>query len=233
MVCSGNICWDTAYPPLPTDGPKGLLISMLAFSIPWVMGHLLATWRVRLPVLPVTFGVACFVIGLAFTRCPLTNEYYDIFRLSVFSLCCCPLMLSLIQVGEPSLSAAVLFQIRTTLALLAVLLLWTISPSLPIVKAALSTASIIVALCPLAIIGEVLRLLGWLRPPLVYIGSISYGIYAIHSPIIALIVFLLPHEGSVIRVLIFSSVILFVAHFMERIVQPALSGPKPSRMLHT
>jgi hypothetical protein len=49
------------------------------------------------PALSVSFGVACLIIGLVYARCPITADYYDIFRLTSFALCCCPLVLAMIQ----------------------------------------------------------------------------------------------------------------------------------------
>jgi len=45
------------YPPSTTGGVAHV-VSILALSIPWIMGHLIATWRERLPRIPVSFGVA-------------------------------------------------------------------------------------------------------------------------------------------------------------------------------
>lgn len=215
------------YPSPSTGGVAAHLVWTLALSLPWIMGHLIAKLRKRLPIVPVSFGVACFVIGLMFARCPITTNYYDIFRLTSFSLCCCPLMLALIQDAAPSLSARYFLLSRILLTVVGLLLLWTISPSLLVVKAALTIVAILAALAPLEFIAKGLLLLAWMRPALIYIGSISYAVYAIHAPIIALTVFLLPTTGSAPRIIAVSVLILITAHFMERIAQPMFSRVRP------
>jgi peptidoglycan/LPS O-acetylase OafA/YrhL len=196
---------------------------VLAFSIPWVIGHLIASWRENLPRIPLSFGVACFVIGLAYARCAITAESYDLFRLIIFALCCCPLLLSIIQRdSQRPVSIKALLVIRIILAAVALLLLWTISSSLLLVKLGLTIAVAFAALAPLTYIDKTLSLLRWVLPALVRIGSISYGIYAIHVPIIELTAYTGQKWEAAPKVFAFLVVTLAISYLMERIVQPRL-----------
>jgi len=212
------------YPP-STTGAGSHFISALVLSIPWITGHLIAEWAEYLPRCPVSFGVACLVIGLVYARCPLTTEFYDIFRLTGFALCCCPLMLAIIQRDERSyLSSEGLLLARIVLAAIALLLLWTISPSPFLTKVSLTIAAAFAALVPLTYIDKGLSLLRWALPGLVFIGSVSYAIYAMHPPVIALTAYLGRELSGAAKIAAFSIVILTISYIMERIVQPALAS---------
>jgi peptidoglycan/LPS O-acetylase OafA/YrhL len=115
-------------------------------------------------------------------------------------------------------------RLRIAVAIIALLLLWTISSSLFVVKSALTIAAILAALVPLEYVEKGLSLLQFTRPVLIYVGSVSYAIYAIHAPIIALAVYYLPLAGSALRIIAVCVVILVVSHVMEFIVQPLFSG---------
>jgi hypothetical protein len=162
------------YPP-SAAGAVSHVVSVLSLSIPWIMGHLIANWREDLPRIPVSFGLACLVIGLVYARCPITAEYYDVFRLTSFALCCCPLMLAMIQRdNQRQISTETLLLVRIVLAATALLLLWTISPSLLVVKLGFTVAAVSAALVPLTYIDRGLSFLRWALPRFVYIGSISH-----------------------------------------------------------
>lgn len=212
------------YPPPPSGGIAAHLVSVLTLSIPWIMGHLIARWRKQLPVIPVSLGVTLLIIGLVYARCPLTRDYFDIFRLATFSLCCCPLMLGMIQAGVPILERERYLVIRIPAAIGALLLLWTISPSLLVVKLALTIAAILAALIPLVYVEKGLSTLEFARPIFVYIGSVSYAIYAIHTPIISLTAYFLPSVGSASKIFATCAIILAISYIMEYIVQPVFSG---------
>jgi peptidoglycan/LPS O-acetylase OafA/YrhL len=213
------------YPPSPTGRAVSQFVSVLALSIPWIMGHLIANWRECLPRIPVSFGIACLIIGLVYARCPITADYYDIFRLTTFALCCCPLMLAMIQKdNRPHISTKTLLLARIVLATIALLLLWKISTSLLLVKIGLTIAAVTAAFMPPTFIDECLLCLSWALSGLVYVGSISYAIYAIHAPIIALTAYLGQQWGVVPEIIVFTIVILAISHIMERIVQPMLSA---------
>jgi peptidoglycan/LPS O-acetylase OafA/YrhL len=216
------------YPPSNIGGATSHLVSVLTLSIPWIMGHLTANWREYLPRIPVSFGVACLVIGLVYARCPITANYYDIFRLASFALCCCPLMLAMIQRdNRPYISTETLLLVRVVLAAIALLLLWTISPSLLLTKSGLTITAASVALVPLTYIDKGISLLRWALPGLVYIGSISYAIYAIHAPVIALTAYFGRGWGVAPKIGAFSIAILAISYALERIVQPLLSVTRP------
>jgi peptidoglycan/LPS O-acetylase OafA/YrhL len=219
------------YPPSTAGGVASHVVSVLGLSIPWILGHLIAKWREYMPRMPLSFGVACLVIGLVYARCPLTDGFFDIFRLTSFALCCCPLMLALIQKdNQRYISTERLLFVRIALAAIALLLLWTISPSLFLIKSSLTIAAAAAALVPLTYIDKGLWLLRWALPGLVYIGSVSYAIYAIHEPLIALTVYLGRELGGASKIVAFSIATLAISYIVERVVQPVLSVTRRSTL---
>ncbi len=204
-------------------GVSGHLVYVLSLSIPWLMGHFVVKLRHNGPKIPVSLGVLCLFMGLIFFRCPLNHEGYDIFSMSAFSLACCPLMLAIIQNNKVNSNKNNYFMFRASVALVALSLLWTISHSLTAVKLTLSVASVVAAVIPLYRIDNILTVLGFLSRPLVYIGSVSYAIYVIHTPIIHLIKYYMPDRGAVSGVVVFAFVTLAISIFLERVIQPRLT----------
>jgi peptidoglycan/LPS O-acetylase OafA/YrhL len=91
------------------------------------------------------------------------------------------------------------------------------------VKFGLTIAAASAAFVPLTYIENGLSALRWTLPSLVYIGSVSYAIYAIHAPIISLTVYLGGELGVAPKIAAFSIAILVISHVMERVLQPVLS----------
>jgi peptidoglycan/LPS O-acetylase OafA/YrhL len=225
MIWFGAALFATLFcPPSPTGGAASHLLSVLGLSIPWLMGHVIVQREAKLPRIPLSFGVACLVIGLVYARCSITGDYYDIFRLTSFALCCCPLLAAIIQKDNAcDFSEKLFLFVRIVLAGIALVLLWTISPSLWLVKVSLTMAAMLAALLPLSYIDKCLSKFRWMLPGLVYIGSISYAIYAIHVPIIALTLYVGREWGGGLKIVSFSVGVLAISYIMERLVQPLLS----------
>jgi peptidoglycan/LPS O-acetylase OafA/YrhL len=154
----------------------------------------------------------------------LSGNWTPALRLISFALCCCPLMLAIIQKdNQRYMSTERLLFVRVALAAIAVLLLWTISPSLLTTRLGLTIAAALAALVPLTYIDKGLWLLRWALPGLVYIGSVSYAIYAIHVPLIVLTVYLGRESPGVSKIVAFSIATLAISYIMERVIQPMLS----------
>jgi peptidoglycan/LPS O-acetylase OafA/YrhL len=197
---------------------------LLAFSGPWLFGSLVAKHRNSLPRVSISFGIAVLLIGLGFARCPLSDNYYDTFRLTAFAACCCPLVLSLVQdeltangnggLGWP-------FVARLLCGAGALVLLWTVSPSLVGVKATLTLMILVGACAPLWLFAQILSWLKFGLPLLVYIGSISYALYAIHAPMIAIVNHFVS-ASPMIKVAFVLIVIPIIAHCLEHLLQPAI-----------
>jgi peptidoglycan/LPS O-acetylase OafA/YrhL len=133
-------------------------------------------------------------------------------------------MLAIIQRdGGSHVSTEALLVVRIVLASIALLMLWTISPSLLLVKCGLTIAAGFAALVPLICIDKGLSLFRWTLPGVVYIGSLSYAIYAIHATIIALSGYLGAEWGAATKLAAFSIAVLALSYIMERIIQPMLS----------
>lgn len=214
------------------EGVPGFLVFVLGLSLPWIMGYWLAIKRRALPVVPVPLGVAFFVIGLAYARVLFSEDSYDLYRMTIFGAFCCPLILSIIQ-GNALVTEQKQYRgLRLAAALPAVIGLWALSPSTVPVKAALSSGAILFALLDLAWIRVALRPLRILVPVLVYVGSISYALYALHVPLIFLANSLLAGLHPAARFVAFAAAVLALSHLMERIVQPRLARALRSRTRH-
>jgi peptidoglycan/LPS O-acetylase OafA/YrhL len=96
-----------------------------------------------------------------------------------------------------------------------------------VVKAALTIATVLAALTPLVTIQSLISIFRRTSPSFVYIGSISYAIYAIHVPVIALTTYFLPSVWAGFKIVIFCVVTLVISHVLERVVQPLFSGSRP------
>jgi peptidoglycan/LPS O-acetylase OafA/YrhL len=200
------------------------VIFVLALSVPWLSGHFMAAYRRTLPAVSLGFGVSCAALGIVLARANFTTASYDVVRLIVFSLSFCPLMLALCREGEPDAATGTLPEqpIRIAAAAVAIALLWATSRSLFVVMVALTGLAILAALVPVRIIEAGL---GWLRPlraGLVYLGAISYAIYAVHAPIIALVIHAFPELPSAARAAIIILATLGLSHGLEMGLQPLL-----------
>jgi peptidoglycan/LPS O-acetylase OafA/YrhL len=100
-------------------------------------------------------------------------------------------------------------------------MLWTVSPALPITKIVLTAVGLAAALTPLTPINYLLNLVEPLKAVFVYLGSISYALYAIHVPILILLKLATP-DVAWIRLLLFTGCLLAAAHFLEQVLQPFL-----------
>jgi peptidoglycan/LPS O-acetylase OafA/YrhL len=139
-------------------------------------------------------------------------------------------MLAIIQKdNQRNISTEHLLFVRIALAAIALLLLWTISPSFFLVKSGLTIAAVAAVLVPLTYIDKGLWLLRWALPGLVYVGSVSYAIYAIHTPLISLTIYLGRELGGA-KIVAFSIATLAISHIMERLVQPVLSVTRRSTL---
>lgn len=217
IVC-GTVLW-----PIGLVGAPGFLVFLLGLSLPWIMGYLLVVNRHALPSVSIPLGFSFFVTGLAYSRVPLFDSQYDPFRLTVFAAFCCPLILSLVQGNAAAQDPKQHRGLRLAAALPAIIALWTVSPSIIPVKAALTSAALLFALIDLAWISAALRPLTILVPVLAYLGSISYALYALHFPLIYLANSHLQSLHPTARFVAFAVAVLALSHLMERIVQPSLA----------
>lgn len=213
------------YPPSVAGGIASHAISVLALSLPWLMGHFLVRWKDSLPVTSPGLGLSYLAFGLVLSRCPLSADYYDIFRLTMFALACCPLLLSLTQKpGQPEPRQSLLLKLRPAVALSSLGLLWWLSPSLFAVKLALTVLAVAAALVPPVVLEKALGSLSRLEIPLVYLGSISYALYACHAPVMLAVAGLTGSWPPVARLLVFAGITLALAHLLERKLQPFVNG---------
>ena len=200
--------------------PVGILghwVGTLSLGLPWLFGNAIARFPARFPTISVPLGVCLLVIGLIFSRSPLSGSFYDPFRLCAFGLLCCPLLLALSSSQKECVPMNVL--IRPIAFVFGEILLWTISPALFITKAGLTVAGLAATIMPLKAVDTVLRHMRVLQRPLVYVGSISYALYTIHVPILLLIRHFTP-EIAALRLMIFFPSIIIIAHILERRIQP-------------
>src|SRR5262249_10609841 len=100
---------------------------MLSLSAPWLVGHWLVVFKARAPVVPLSLGLALFMIGFAYARLKFGPDYYDPLRLFLFSLCCAPLLLSIIQGAQAGLRNY--YAMRLLCGAPAIALLWVLSDS--------------------------------------------------------------------------------------------------------
>jgi peptidoglycan/LPS O-acetylase OafA/YrhL len=215
------------YPPGFASGAVSHLVSILSFSIPWKAGHLVANWRLSVPRVPVSFGVACVVIGLVYARCPIAAVHFDIFRLTSFALRCCPLMLANVQDDVRSCASInALLLARIVLAAIALVLLWVLSPSVLSTKLVLAIGAAVAAIMPLAWIDKLLVSMRWSLPSLTYIGSVSYALYAVHVPVISLMAHAFRDWGSAPKLVCVLITLMLSSFFLERVIPLLFSGPR-------
>jgi peptidoglycan/LPS O-acetylase OafA/YrhL len=231
------LCAIFLYPP-GASGTSAHLVFVLALSLPWLMGHWIAKRRHRLPLIPVPLGFAFFAIGLCYARIQLTSNFFDVFRLTAFAACCCPLILSLIQKDEEVQEERQYYLWRFAVSLCGIAALWAFSPS-PLVLDLVVQPELKIALTGLCFLFSALRIehirtamscFSVLVPALVYIGSISYALYALHAPMIFIVNHVLGDRHWVIRLAVFACTVASLSHFMERVIQPRCSLPAQWRV---
>jgi peptidoglycan/LPS O-acetylase OafA/YrhL len=225
------LCAVFLYPPRLGGGVPAHLIFVLGLSLPWIMGHWIAAKRNELPRISVPLGFCFFVIGLAFARVPLTSTYFDVFRLTAFGACCCPLILSLIQTHSENEDRPQYRGWRVSVSLTGIAMLWAFSPSIFLVKISLTALSLIFAVLSIEHVQAGLACFHRLVRPLTYVGSISYALYVLHAPLLLGINHMLAEAHSTVRLAVFVAAALALSHIMEQVIQPRLAPrrPPPSR----
>lgn len=216
------LCAVFLYPPRFAGAPAHLIF-VLSLSLPWLMGHWIAAWRSHLPRVSVPLGLAFLVIGLCYARAQLTSEYYDVFRLTAFGACSCPLILSLIQNRQQVEKEPQHHRWRFAVSLPGIAALWAFSPSLLFVKVGLTGLTLLFSVLKVEHIEAGLACFRVLVPALAYVGSISYALYALHAPLIFVVNELVDESHMIMRLAAFVVTTIALSHLMERIVQPRLA----------
>lgn len=169
------------FPFVKSNSLSGYVSWMLAMSIPWLLGYWLVTLKDRLPRVPLRLGLAIFLIGLVYARCNMTGMYFDPFRLNAFAMCCATLLLAIVQ-GKSEVKSNY-YLLRTALGLPPIVILWISRHS------NLNTCVFLTVLDAFAMATPIrmkdANLSRWIPArPLVFVGGVSYAIYAIHVPLI-------------------------------------------------
>ncbi|GAC1574050.1 MAG: acyltransferase [Novosphingobium sp.] len=199
-------------------GVANHVVWIFSLAPAWLLGGEIVRRADRLPKVTPGFGLCSLAIGLIYARCPMTSDFYDSFRLLSFALFSAPLFLAIVQ---PPAESRNYRAARIAAWLLGASLLWSISHAILATKLVLSVVGLIAAVAPVGPIDGMLKRAAPLARPFVWIGSISYALYAIHMPILFLLMrFPLPWPARALAFLVLS---LGAATVLERVMQPALS----------
>ena len=203
---------------LQTGGAIQHFINIFALSGAWLIGNEAVRKAPKLPELSIGFGLSCLAIGLIFARIPLTDDFRDPFRLLSFALFSAPLIVAIIQRTN---SDANHYALRICAAVIGLLLLWRHSDALLTTKLVLTGTGILASTLPVSIYEGILSSFRSLYRPLVWTGSISYALYALHLPILFLCKYWITSTPLSAAAYICSS--LFLAYVFEGLLQPKRS----------
>ncbi len=212
--------------------PHGIVSHVaIVFSLypTWIFGAL-AVLAVRQGI-GITRGTALFILGLgfAFSRVPVSTNYYDAFRLYAFGFGIGALCFHIVQrhaAEAPHYVISVAWPLRTVAVAVAVALLWWASPSIFVTKAILSAMVVALSYSEIASAAAArlpaMPFAAGLGKLLVYLGSISYAVYAIHIPLLYLMILVpIPPLAQACVIVV---VTLILAHVLERRVQPRIKA---------
>lgn len=203
---------------LPLSWPWASHFRMIfAFSAIWLSGYYLAMYRDRFRV-DAGSAVAVLPLAFAWARIKFLPDFYDPFRLLGFGLFLLPLFSSAVSSSTRVIRLPAIG--RVVLCVGVVALLWSQSDSLRMTKAALSAASIVGCLFGPSLLPYV-RVPDALLRPLVYLGSVSYALYVVHFPIVALTFGRVQNPAIALGIVL--ALVLALSHLLERVLQPRLA----------
>lgn len=205
---------------MPT-GVYGHFAGIFSLALPWLFGNWIARNVERCHNVSVALGVCLLIIGLTFARSPFTENFYDPFRLCAFGLLSSPLILALARPADQI--ERVDLPIRPIAFAIGASLLWEISPALFVTKFTLTMAAAVAAFVPLKLVETILLRISFFKQAFVYVGSISYAIYAIHVPILFLLKPITP-DIAIVRLTLYFSTVFLISHLLERCLQPAIAS---------
>ena len=224
-----SFCWITYA--LPYDqGWIRHFHEQLAFSCIWLFGYIIATYRTSLQFSQV-FAFALFPTAMAFSRINFIDHNSDVYQLTGFSLLCLPLFSTFLpqkkRAHHPKLEA-VLITLGATVTILGLFLMSSSTLPTKFILSGLSLSGVMVyGVWNMAKLHQLPFNINFkaLSHLLVYIGSISYALYALHVPIILSTDYFLGDLLHLNPILILSISILLcfaIAHLVELIIQPMI-----------
>ncbi len=166
------------------------LLSMLAFSFYWLVGHFFVLYQRKMKLGGVGAGVTFLVIGMTLSRTLFgaAYDYYDFLRLAGFALCSGALISTLVAVeSEETKDSLVGKPVMISIGIFAVLAMWIMSGSNMSTKLVLTALTMAAIATPTKIIESSIFRLRALNYPLVFLGSISYALYVTHVPLIIIL----------------------------------------------
>lgn len=171
-------------------GPIDFVISVFAMYCLWLIGAIVNDLVESGIHISTRTALILFAAGLVSSRTFLGPDFYDIFRLFAFG-CGVGAIVWLIVQREKGENETTLFDLtlwqRFSVIGAAIMFLNLASPSATVTKVALSIVGIafFIGTTLTGKSGERYKyMLGHLTPSIIYLGSISYAIYAVHMPIL-------------------------------------------------
>lgn len=202
------------------SGIKGHLIIIFAFSAIWLWGYLLYEYGSNFTV---TLNTALFSLGLLpiVSRLNIIDNYYDIYKFSLFALVSSPFFIYLIGKQGKSKFNIKLVYLIPVYAVLAVLLIFN-SSSLFFNKCLYISLPFVLLLASYLFKKAFEnkkqdKLLGKIAEA---IGKHSYALYILHYPVLLLFSALI--HNTVLYLLISISSVAIITYLAERFVQPAV-----------
>lgn len=214
----------------PESGLLAHLRHTGAFAAFWLSGLFAARaaaagWRIE-----ARDAAGLFLAGFSLSRVPLSEQYYDFFRLLSFATGSAALCLWALAQTPDRVSPRRPREIRVPLALHAGLMLgadaalWLISPSHLAAKLVITAgfAFYLFGWDGIQSIGRVFYGLG--EPVLVRIAGFSYALYIVHAPVICFFEWQCAQSSPYLRVALAVASSVMLAHILDCELQPRIKA---------
>lgn len=208
--------------PPTTPGPLQQLCWVAAFSLYWLFGHAVVVLRGRIAPTRAA-GLAFLVAGFLWSRAWAgAGEFYDLHRWVGFALGAALFISSLLR--PPGQAQAAGWNLAARAAcIIGAILVWQYSASLPLTRLLLLLLGAAAIFMTKRALSFLSALLHPLQKPLVWVGGISYGIYALHFPLIIIVNHALGDFGLATRIAVSVSLTILAAWVVDA---PARRGKR-------
>jgi peptidoglycan/LPS O-acetylase OafA/YrhL len=221
---------------LPGEGPQVWMLHPVSLWCLWLAGVWIVDQCRRGRALALPSAAWLLAMGFCLTRLPLSEPAkFDFFRLLGFGLGFAALTWALLarerpaEKGPPPLEIALPW--RCLLAAVALAALWRYSHSFAGAKATVSVVVVAATLAPRLLVDLVARVAKPIKPFMLYVAGLSYGLYLVHYPLLQGFNDLAPQLAPWIRVVLVAALSFALAHVLEYGLQPRLRAAfgKPRR----
>ncbi|RZK60387.1 MAG: acyltransferase [Pedobacter sp.] len=212
----------------PTNQLCRYALLMFSYSPIWLIGYFI--WGQKDNIY-ISFQLSIFSLLLLplISRLHILNDYYDPVRYTVFALTLIPIFILLLKpirlTSIPEKKSYKIFSAYLMLYILASILI-IFDDSYPVLSKILYIA---LPLCAMLTFFKSIEVFIFsiyhisIKPVFSYIGSISYGLYLIHYPLIVIIFSPLINIPIIYKIPLFLILVFFVAVILEKFIQKKIN----------